>query len=204
MGLIKRLFARKVSLRELKISLLKLERERKRKDSSLRKLEGKTADLFETIKKARRLGNQVEVDYLWEELKHARTENALERRQTRVLNLEAIALKRTVWGLERLESTRNRSGVRDLIDRLRESGLDDKLEMQDIREDEYIRELDDILQAMELSTTGVSGGDDDPEKAAFLAEIDAINAAEEVGDAGRARERESGLRDSLRAEEGGS
>ena len=71
-----------------------------------------------------RLGNQVEVDYLWEELKHARTENALERRQTRVLNLEAISLKRTVWGLERLESTRNRSGVKDLIDRLRESGLD--------------------------------------------------------------------------------
>ncbi|MCZ6794057.1 MAG: hypothetical protein O7J95_10635 [Planctomycetota bacterium] len=204
MGLIQRLFSKKVSLRELKVSLLKLERERKRRDASLRKLEGRTEELVEKIKKARRQGNHGEVDYLWEDLKHARTECTLERRQARVLGLEAIALKRTVWGLERLEAAKNRTGVQELLKRLSSSGLDAKLGMQEIREEEYLRELDEILQSMDLVGAESSGVADDPEKAAFLAEIDAINAAEEMGDAGGALERETGLKNRLRAEESGN
>lgn len=204
MGLIKKLFgSREVSLRELKLALLRVERERKRKTESARRLEESTANVFEKTKAARGAGNHVEVDYLWEELKQVRTESALDRRQLRVLNLEAIALKRTVWGVEHLETKKDASGARALFRRLHESGLDDKLQAQEIREEEYLQELDDILADLNLTSTEVDDTDD-PEKAAFLAEIDAINAAEEVGATDIATDRQAGLKDRLANEERGA
>ena len=204
MGLIQKLFSsKKVSLRELKVSLLKVERERKRQETSLRKLESRIDEIFEKTKKARRQGKKVEVDFLWEELRLAKTEIALEYRQARVLNLEAITLKRTVWGLERMEAAKNREGAGHLVGRLRASGLDDKLQAQEIREDEYLRELDDILHSLALPESAESESDD-PDKAVFLAEIDAINAAEDVGDVDVAQEREMGLKGRLASEEDGS
>jgi hypothetical protein len=181
-GIFSKLFgSREVSLRELKLAHLSHERKRRRAAEELRKLEDRKSAVVERARQMRRAGDQLEVDHLWNELKQLRAESDLHRHDARILNLETIALKRTIHGLERLEAANDKAGVRNLLRRVRESGLDDKLAAGALRDEEYLRELEAILD--ETGAAAEVATDDDPEKAAFLAELDALNAAGESGTA---------------------
>lgn len=199
MGIFKRLFSSdSVSLDELRNTLSGLERERRRRSLRVRKLEGRRVELVERLRKARAEGRSLDVDYAWEELKQLNAESAIAYREAKISNLEALGLKRYIHGLERLQAGNDEAGAQRLLERVRRSGLDDKLTGQAIRDDEYLRELETILEDVGAELSPSAGGDDDPEKAAFLAEIDAINDAEKQGQVDKARERESNLNRRLR------
>lgn len=175
MGMLKKLFsARNVSLRELKLTLLGHERRRRQIADELRTLEKRKTEITERARIHRRRGSTMEVDYLWRELKQLRTERSLLERDAQIVNLETLALKRTIHGMERLEAQNDKTGVRRLLSRVRQSGLDDKLAATTIRDEDYLRELESILEDSGIAADAST--EDDPEKAAFLAELDVLNA----------------------------
>ncbi|MCA8914597.1 MAG: hypothetical protein KDB90_04225 [Planctomycetes bacterium] len=195
------LFGSKVDLRKLKVKLREVERERRKYFMEMRKLSTRQASLIEQIKRARREGNSIEVDYVWEELKDIKYDFAFQRRAAKVSNLEGIALKKYVRGLERLEKRKDKDGVNKLLQRIRSSGLDAKLALQQIDEEAYMDELNATLDDLGLEVEG-DMDDSDPEKVRFLSEIDTINEAEEGGDFDQALKAETELRAKLESEEG--
>ena len=195
------LFGNKVDLRKLKVKLREVERERRKYFMELRKLSTRQASLIEQIKRARREGNSIEVDYVWEELKDIKHDFAFNRRAAKVSNLEGIALKKYIRGLERLEKRKDKDGVNKLLQRIRNSGLDAKLALQQIDEESYMDELNATLDDLGLEIDGELD-ESDPEKARFLSEIDTINEAEEGGDFDAALKTEAELRSKLESEEG--
>lgn len=195
------LFGTKVDLRKLKVKLREVERERRKYFMELRKLSTRQASLIEQIKRARREGNSIEVDYVWEELKDIKHDFAFNRRAAKVSNLEGIALKKYIRGLERLEKRKDKDGVNKLLQRIRSSGLDAKLALQQIDEESYMDELNATLDDLGLEIEG-DLDESDPEKARFLSEIDTINEAEEGGDFDSALKTEAELRSKLESEEG--
>jgi hypothetical protein len=204
MGFFRNLFEKAVTARDLKVALIRVDRDRKRKQLEVRKLSSKQGEIIEKVKKARREGNNLEVDYMWEELNGIKLDLTFLRREARVLNLEGIALKKYIRGLERLEKSNNRDGIKGLLDRTRKSGLDAKLAGQFIDEQGYLDELTAIMEEIGLEAETLEMMEDDPAKAKFLAEIDAINEAEEAGDYDAAVEKEEELKADLEkeAEEG--
>ncbi|MCB9894376.1 MAG: hypothetical protein H6839_08000 [Planctomycetes bacterium] len=195
------LFGSKVDLRKLKVKLREVERERRKYFMEMRKLSTRQASLIEQIKRARREGNSIEVDYVWEELKDIKYDFAFQRRAAKVSNLEGIALKKYVRGLERLEKRKDKDGVNKLLQRIRSSGLDAKLALQQIDEEAYMDELNATLDDLGLEVDA-DMDESDPEKARFLSEIDTINEAEEGGDFDQALKAETELRAKLESEEG--
>ena len=202
MGFFRELFSRPVTSRDLRVKLHEVERDRRRTTLELRKLGNRQADLIERIKKLRREGNHIEVDYLWEELKGLKVEIGVLKRDARVRNLEGISLKRYIRGLEKLERSGDKDSVRRLIERVRSSGLDSKLVSSQLDDREYLDELSAVLEDAGLDAELLDEFDRDDEKDSFLAQIDEINAAEEAGDLDVAFEKESTLRTKLEEGEG--
>lgn len=178
----------KITTRELRRALLRVERERRKKRSELKRLEVRQTKTLDELKEARRTGNQLEVDYLWEDLKATKLDRQVCLREATVLNLEGITVKNYLRGLQRLERQKDNTSIDRLLKRVRSSGLMAKLEREKIRQDEYLDELRAIMEDVGLDTELDEFEEDDPEKAAFLAEIDMLNAAEERGDAEGAQE----------------
>lgn len=198
MGLFRDLFGQKsISAKHVKVELLKQDRTRQRKHQEFRKLENKKNGLIEQIKQARKIGNHLEVDYLWEELQHLKVDTTHLKRELKILNLEGIALKRYCRGLERLEKTNNKEGIRKLLTRIRSSDLENKLARQNINEKEYLDELNLMLEEVGLDVDLTETEEDDPMKNKFLQEIDAINSAEEEGEYDLAFEKENHLKSTL-------
>jgi uncharacterized protein (UPF0335 family) len=195
------LFGGRIDLRKLKVKLREVERERRKYFMELRKSSAHQGTLIEQIKAARREGNQIEVDYLWEELKAIKHDFAFSRRAAKVSNLEGIALKKYIRGLERLEKRKDKDGVNKLLQRIRSSGLDAKLALQQIDEQAYMDELNGTLEELGLELEG-EYEDQDPEKERFLSEIDTINEAETAGDFDAALKSEAELKHKLESEEG--
>jgi hypothetical protein len=194
------LFGGGLDLRKLKLKLREVERERRKYFLDLRKLSGTQTDLIEKIKGARREGNQFEIDYLWEELKSLKHDFAFNKRAAKVSNLEGIALKKYIRGLERLEKRKDKEGVAKLLQRIRSSGLDAKLALQSIDEQSYLDELNATLDDLGLEVDAEMQ-DDDPEKEKFLAEIDTINEAEGAGNFEDALKTEAQLKQKLETED---
>ena len=201
MGIWSRLFGKAVTAKELKVHLLRIERDRRRKQQEIRKLEAKRSNTIDRIKKARKQGNNLEVDYLWEDLSQLKMEGVLTMKGAKRLNLEAIGLKKYIRGLDRLEKSDNKEGIKKLFERVQESGLDMKLGVDEINEQEYLDELSMILEDAGLHDEDLDREEDDPEKARFLAEIDAINEAEVEGDFDKAVEKENKLKAVTEVEE---
>jgi hypothetical protein len=195
------LFGGKIDLRKLKVKLREVERDRRKYFMELRKSSSRQGTLIEQIKAARREGNTIEVDYLWEELKAIKYDFAFSRRAAKVANLEGIALKKYIRGLERLEKRKDKEGVNKLLQRIRTSGLDAKLALQQIDEQAYMDELNGTLDELGLEIDG-EFEDQDPEKEKFLSEIDTINEAEGAGDFDAALKTEAELKHKLESEEG--
>lgn len=194
MGFFKELFNRGYDLKALKVKLRQVERERRRHFLSMRKLSARQTQVVDEIKTARKAGNSIEVDYLWEDLKDIKHELSFTRRAAKVSNLEGITLKRYIHGIERLERAKDRNGIQSLLNRIQSSGLDGKLQMAQINEEEYMDELDEILEAAGLEDEFLDAGVSDPEKAKFMDEIDAINRAEEGGEFETAMKKEGELK----------
>ncbi|MBX3473496.1 MAG: hypothetical protein KF754_03870 [Planctomycetes bacterium] len=194
------LFGSGLDLRKLKVKLREVERERRKYFLDLRKLSASQTDLIEKIKGARREGNQFEVDYLWEELKSMKHDFAFNKRAAKVSNLEGIALKKYIRGLERLEKRKDKDGVNKLLQRIRTSGLDAKLALQSIDEEAYLDELNATLDDLGLEVDAEMS-DDDPEKEKFLSEIDTINEAEGSGNFEEALKTEAQLKQKLEKED---
>jgi len=194
------LFGSGLDLRKLKVKLREVERERRKYFLDLRKLSASQTDIIEKIKGARREGNQFEVDYLWEELKSMKHDFAFNKRAAKVSNLEGIALKKYIRGLERLEKRKDKDGVNKLLQRIRTSGLDAKLALQSIDEEAYLDELNATLDDLGLEVDAEMS-DDDPEKEKFLSEIDTINEAEGSGNFEEALKTEAQLKQKLEKED---
>lgn len=205
MGIFERIFGKKerkkITSKDLKIALMGVQRERRKKQMHIRRYTARKNELIEQIKNARRDGNDLEVDFLWEEMNQLKIDAAYLKREARVLNLEGIGLTRYLRGLERLEKKGDTERIRILLDRVRISGLDEKLKGQEVDEAAYLDALNSTLEEIGLEIEEVEEAGEDPEKKKFLAEIDAINAAEEAGNFEEARKKEGELRETLSKEE---
>ena len=192
MGVFRKLFGapEPITLESLKKALGEVERDRRKSRVEVRRWERKRKQLVDKMKSARGEGNQLEVDYLWEQFKQHRAEGVDIRRDGKVFNLEALALGRTVRALERLEKKKDRDGARSLIERLRVSGLPERIAMD---RDEQLRSLEEMNAILEEFTGEAEEAQEDPEKAMFLAELDSINEVEQSGEADEAKEREDEL-----------
>ncbi|HBP17274.1 MAG TPA: hypothetical protein DEA08_05680 [Planctomycetes bacterium] len=208
MGIFDKLFNqedKEITSRDLKIALRGVERERRKKQMEIRKLSNKRNETIARLKGARKDNNREEVDFLYEDLQQIKMDQAYARRESKILNLEAIGLKRYVRGLERIEKTSNRGKVRDLMQRVQMSGLDEKLRGSAVDEEAYLDALNATLEdiGMELEDTELMLEEEDPSKAALLAEIDEIIAAEEGGDVDLAVERQHELQERMDRETAG-
>lgn len=201
MGIFDKLFNREdreVTSRDLKIALKGVERERRKKQMELRKLSSRRNETLARLKTARKENNREEVDFLYEDLQQVKLDQALLRRESKILNLEAIGLKRYTRGLERLEKTSSKARIRDLMQRVQMQGLDQKLHGQAVDEEAYVDALNATLEDLQMELEDVDMSEErDPDKENLLAELDEIIAAEEGGDVDIAREREAALQDRL-------
>lgn len=207
MGIFDKLFNREdreVSSRDLKIALKGVERERRKHQLELRRLATKRQDLLGRLKGARKDNNREEVDFLWEDLQQIQLDQGLIRRETKIANLEAIGLKRYIRGLERLEKTSAKGRIRDLMQKVQMSGLDQKLQGASVDEEAYIDALNATLEDLQVEMADAEvSEEEDPGKEALLAELDEIIAAEEGGDPDEARSREQALQERLDREVAG-
>lgn len=206
MGLFDKLFGdpdeNVVSSRDLKIALMGVRRERRKKQMEMKRLGMKKNETFGRIKKARREGMMEEVDFLYQELQQVKIDTAYCRREAKVLNLEGIGLQRYLRGLERLEKTSNRGRIRELMERVRTAGLDEKLRGSTVDEEAYLDDLNMTLEDINIELEDVSMLEEgDPEKDQFLAQIDKIIALEEGGKDDIAVEEEEQLKDRLEQED---
>ncbi|RME74433.1 MAG: hypothetical protein D6785_15890 [Planctomycetota bacterium] len=201
MGFFRDLFSKKVTSETLKAALEGVEKNRKERHLELKKLSIRQNRLVDQAKEARKKRREVELDGLWQEIKHLRMEIGIVQREIKKLNLEAIGLKRYIWGLERLEKENNREGIRTLLNRIRSSKLDVKLAAHDLKEREYLEELAMTLEEAGLGFEWEDIEEEDPLKEGFLKNLDSIIEAEEAGDKEKAKEKEELLK--LRLEEGG-
>ncbi|MDF1663924.1 MAG: hypothetical protein P1V97_19295 [Planctomycetota bacterium] len=206
MGLFDKLFGdpdeNVVSSRDLKIALMGVRRERRKKQMEMKRLGMKKNETFGRIKKARREGMVEEVDFLYQELQQVKIDTAYCRREAKVLNLEGIGLQRYLRGLERLEKTSNRGRIRDLMERVRTAGLDEKLRGSTVDEEAYLDDLNMTLEDINIELEDVSILEEgDPEKDQFLSQIDKIIALEEGGKDDIAVEEEEQLKDRLEQED---
>ena len=197
MGFIKELLGQSVQLKDLKAALIGIERDRRKHQVELRKLSAKQSSFIEQIKQKRKTGNDIEVDYIWEDLKAMKTEISLIRREAKRSNLEGIALKRYIYALERLKKQKDEKSIQRLIEKVRNSNLDSKLRESDINDQEYLDELQAILDEIGLADEMMLVDGNDPEKDKFLAIIDDINDAEESGDLESAVKKEEELKSRL-------
>ena len=202
MGIFDQLFNRgedELTSRDLKIALRGVERERRKKQMEIRRLSNKRNETIGRLKQARKESNREEVDFLYEDIQQLKLDQKLARKESKVLNLEAIGLKRYTRGLERLEKTSSRGRIRHLMQQVQMSGLDEKLRGSSVDEEAYIDALNATLEDinMELEDTEMLYDDADPDKEALLAEIDEIIAAEEGGEVEVAQAREGQLQERL-------
>ena len=200
MGFFQLLFGQKIDSRLLKVKLREVERERRKYFMEVRKLSTRQSGIIDQIKNARKEGNQIEVDYLWEELKDLKHDFAFNKRAAKIANLEGIALKKYTRGLERLERRKDKNSIQKLVTRIRNSGLDAKLALAQIDEEGYIDELNATLDALGLEVEEAMI-DDDPEKKQFLEEIDSIVEAESSGSFDEALKSEAELKRKLETDE---
>ncbi|MFQ5653136.1 MAG: hypothetical protein ACE5GW_00210 [Planctomycetota bacterium] len=191
-GIFQRLFGGRhpVSLTEVREALEEVERDRRRNRVEIRRWERKRKQTIERMKRARGEGNQLEIDYLWDQFKEHRRSGGELRREGRTYNLEAIALGRTVKALEHLERRRDRDGARNLLERVRHSGLMERLAIDRDAELHCLEEMSSILEEFGGVPEEI---EEDPEKALFMAELDGIREAEQKGDSDEASEREEEL-----------
>jgi len=199
MGIFDFLKVKPVSLEELEPHLRRVSSRRRRSMMRLRKLAQKRSRLIERARKARKAQDDIELEYIWQELKSLRAESAYAKREAKVATLEEIALKRYYRGLKRLKERGDTASMLELFKRLRESGLEAKLQREQVDEQSYMDELNAILSIVGEEVAAIED-EEDEEKDAFLRELDRIIEAEESGRKEEAEKKKESL--AKRLEEG--
>lgn len=199
MKILKSLLRMRPGVDELRAKLLEVERQRKRRLLELRRCDARRAQQVERIRAARAAGNDLEVDYLWEDLKLQRHEAQAVRKEVRVLNLECIGLRKYIRGLERLAERGKADAVAQLMRRIAASGLEARLAAREIAEVDYLHQLESLLEEAGVELDMLSAVD--PDKEEFLAEVDAINELAAGGEREAAAARENQLGERLAADE---
>jgi len=177
----------KVDLEEVEAAVVSAQTRRRRLFRRLRVLANRRRRLLERAKRARKRGDKMEIDFIWEELKGLRTEAALLRKDARVAMLEELTLERVERTMKRMQKTGEEGRIKDVIKRLIESGILAKIGQEQVSEDAYAEELDAVLSYTAESV--IEEPEEDEEKAKFLEELDAIIEAEERGDRHEAKRR---------------
>ena len=179
-----------ITRQALEEALDKVEKDRRRSRREVRRWGRKRKQLVDRMKKMQSEGNDLEVDYLWDEFKEHRRLGQDIKREGRLFNIEGIALKRTIKALDRLERRKDHSSSHKLLERLRSSGLLERIAVEKESELQYLEEMNAILEEFD----GLSEAErQDPEKALFLAELDGIHKAEAEGDQEGAADRQEEL-----------
>ena len=186
---------RKISTADLVSALQDVDRERRRCRVAVRRWERQRRQIVERLKRSRAEKNSIEVDYLWDELKSHREVGQELRREARAHNVEGIALKRSIRMLEQLEKSKDREGVRRLLERVQRSGVLERMAIHRDSQSECLREMSELLEDF-----GGEGEEPaDPEKALFLAELDLIAQKEQRGESEDATDREDDLLERFQA-----
>ena len=104
-SILQRLFqgSKVVSREELEEALDKIDKDRRKSRREVKRWERKRRQLVDRMKKQRTEGNDLEVDYVWEEFKEHRRLGQDLKRDGKIYNIEGIALRRTIKALDRLE-----------------------------------------------------------------------------------------------------
>jgi hypothetical protein len=181
-------------LEELRAALDETERRREEKRLALKKLLVRRDHVLAGLKDARRAGDALKVDTLWDSLEEMRADLGNVRREAKVAALESRTLARYVRGMEHLARRDDREGIRRLLGRVRSSALPDLLSRAEIDEEKYLAELD-LLVADDAGAEEPAA--DDPRKEEFLRRLDRIAEAEGAGRAQDARREEEDLRQEL-------
>jgi hypothetical protein len=201
MGFFKDLFSRGMDTKALKVKLKQVERERRKSDLEMRKLSARQDLLLNDIKEGRKTGNSLKVDHSWEELKNLKYELAFIRRAAKVSSLEHITLKRYVYGIERMERAKDRDGIQRIIQKMQNSGLEAKLQVQQVNEEAYMDELNAVLEDAGTEDSFSDSGQFDEDKQRLMDEIDALNKAEDSNDFDMASKRQMEIKKLLEKEE---
>ena len=191
-SILQRLFqgSKVVSREELEEALDTIDKDRRKSRREVKRWERKRRQMVDRMKKLRTEGNDLEVDYVWEEFKEHRRLGQDLKRDGKIYNIEGIALKRTIKALDRLERRKDDSSARRLLERLRASGLLERVALERETELHYLEEMNAILDEFDGVTEEEK---QDPEKALFLAELDHIRKVEDDGDTEGAAERQDEL-----------
>ncbi len=185
----------KVSVEEVEEATKAAQEKRRRLFRQMRILARRRRRLLERAKKARKQGDKMEIDFVWEELKGLRTEAALLRKDARVAMLEELTLERVERTMKRLKKAGDEGRIKDVIHRLIESGIIAQIGQEQVSEDAYAEQLDAVLSYATEAT--VEDAEEDEEKAKFLEELDAIIDAEERGDKHEAKKRARRLEEAV-------
>ena len=185
----------KVSVEEVEEATKAAQEKRRRLFRQMRILTRRRRRLLERAKRARKQGDKMEIDFVWEELKGLRTEAALLRKDARVAMLEELTLERVERTMKRLQKAGEEGRIKDVIQRLIESGIIAKIGQEQVSEDAYAEQLNAVLS---YATEAVAEDtEEDEEKAKFLEELDAIIDAEEKGDKEGAKKRARRLEEAV-------
>ena len=185
----------KVDIKEVEEASRQAQERRRRLFRQLRVLANRRRRLLEKAKKARKSGDEMTLDFVWEELKGLRTEAALLRKDARVAMLEELTLERVERTMKRLKKAGDEGRIKDVIHRLIESGIIAQIGQEQVSEDAYAEQLDAVLSYATEAT--VEDTEEDEEKAKFLEELDAIIDAEERGDKHEAKKRARRLEEAV-------
>lgn len=188
------LFNRGLDLTKMKVTLRIAERDRQKNFAEIRKQDARQNQLISDMKSARKLGNNLQVDYLYEELKQVKHEMALTHRVARIANRQTILLKRAIYAFERRAKSKDKNSIQGMIERLSQAGLDRMIASTSVSDEEYVAQLDELLGTTEFDETAFETDSMDEGKSRLLAELDAINAAEDQGNFEVAVEREKEIK----------
>jgi len=185
----------KVSVEEVEEATKAAQEKRRRLFRQMRILTRRRRRLLERAKRARKQGDKMEIDFVWEELKGLRTEAALLRKDARVAMLEELTLERVERTMKRLQKAGDEGRIKDVIHRLIESGVIAKIGQEQVSEEAYAEQLNAVLSY--ATEAVVEEAEEDEEKAKFLEELDAIIDAEEKGDKEGAKKRARRLEEAV-------
>jgi len=195
------IFNRGLDLQNMKVTLRLAERERQKTFAEMRKHDARQTQLINDMKSARKNGNNLQVDYLYEELKQTKHEMALAHRTGRIANRQTILLKRAIYAFERKAKAKDKNSIQGMIERLSNAGLDKMIASTSVSDEEYVARLDELLGTTEFDDSMMLADDMDDNKSKLLSELDAINAAEEQGNFEIAVEREKEIKRMLEQDE---
>ncbi len=182
MGFFSELFrSKKIDPKELENTLEELGNSIKKQQIRAKKLIHQQEYLLQLLKKARQSGESWLFDQKWKELQKNKLELMIKTREIQILSSEEIVIEKYSLSQERISRQEGQNKAHQLIQKIKKSGVDIKEAKVQIEEQEYIEELDAILNIKEISNDYPLEIEDE-NKDLFIQELDEIITMEKRGD----------------------